>query len=108
MCHCVFLSDKSLIMWAHLHFIKWYLSSKSIHAYSVLMLKNDQLCIFVCLPLEEHAGDDTTSLYLEERESQIQQAAEEKRNKMLAIPGIINPPDRPDDMQQEWTLPDYI
>lgn len=26
---------------------------------------------------------------------------------MLAIPGIINPHDRPDDMQQEWTLPDY-
>ena len=52
--------------------------------------------------LQEHAGDDTTSLYLEERESQIQQAAEEKRNKMLAIPGIINPHDRPDDMQQEW------
>jgi len=50
---------------------------------------------------QEHAGDDITNLYLEERESQLQQAAEEKRNKMLAIPGIINPHDRPDEMQQE-------
>ena len=58
--------------------------------------------MYFCMPTtQEHAGDDTTSLYLEERESQIQQAAEEKRNKMLAVPGIINPHDRPDDMQQE-------
>ncbi|XP_065919599.1 exportin-1-like [Dysidea avara] len=51
--------------------------------------------------IKEHAGDDITNLYLEEREVQLQQAAEEKRNKMLAVPGIINPHDRPDDMQQE-------
>lgn len=50
--------------------------------------------------LQEVAGDDPAELFLEEREAQLRQAAEEKRRQQLAVPGIINPHDRPDEMQE--------
>lgn len=50
--------------------------------------------------LQEYAGDDPTNLFLEEREAQLRQAADEKRRQQLAVPGIINPHDRPDEMQE--------
>jgi len=39
-------------------------------------------------------------LFLEEREAQLKVAAKEKRQQQLAVPGIINPHDRPDEMQE--------
>ena len=42
-----------------------------------------------------------SDLFLEEREIQLKKAAEDKRKAQLSVPGIINPHDRPDDMQQE-------
>eukprot|EP00731_Ephydatia_muelleri_P027685 Em0019g558a len=50
--------------------------------------------------IKEFSGDDPSDLYLEEREGQLRQAAEEKRRQQLTVPGIINPHDRPDDMQE--------
>ena len=50
--------------------------------------------------MQEYAGDNASELYLEEREEQLQQAAEDKRKQQLAVPGIINPHDRPDEMQE--------
>ena len=51
-------------------------------------------------PVQEFAGDDPTDLFLEEREGQLRQAADDKRRQQLAVPGIINPHDRPDEMQE--------
>lgn len=50
--------------------------------------------------IKEFSGADSTDLFLEERETQLQRAAEEKRKQQLAVPGIINPHDRPDEMQE--------
>lgn len=50
--------------------------------------------------MQEFSGDNPGDLYLDMRESQIQNAAKEKRKQQLAIPGIINPHDRPDEMQE--------
>lgn len=50
--------------------------------------------------IKEFAGDDPTDLFLEEREGQLRQAADDKRRQQLAVPGIINPHDRPDEMQE--------
>ena len=58
------------------------------------------MCTFLCC-LQEDTGGDTSDLYLEEREEQLKDAATLKRQAQLAIPGIINPHDRHDDMQQE-------
>ncbi len=49
--------------------------------------------------LQEYSGD-AADLFLDMRESQIQQAAKDKRKQQLAVPGIINPHDRPDEMQE--------
>ena len=51
-------------------------------------------------PTQEYAGADTAGLYLEESDAQLRLAAENKRKKQLAVPGIINPHDRPDEMQE--------
>lgn len=50
--------------------------------------------------VQEYSGDNPADLFLEKRESQIQQAAKDKRKQQLAVPGIINPHDRPDEMQE--------
>ena len=50
---------------------------------------------------QEYTGGDVSDLFLEEREIQLKKAAEDKRKAQLSVPGIINPHDRPDDMQQE-------
>ena len=50
--------------------------------------------------LQEFSGSDPAGLFLDMRETQIQQAAKEKRKQQLAVPGIINPHDRPDEMQE--------
>lgn len=53
---------------------------------------------------QEYSGDNSEDLFLEEREAQLKAAAKEKRQQQLAVPGIINPHDRPDEMQ-EWCIP---
>ena len=52
------------------------------------------------LSLQEFSGDNPQDLFLEEREAQLKVAAKEKRQQQLAVPGIINPHDRPDEMQE--------
>lgn len=49
---------------------------------------------------QEYTGDNPYDLFLEEREAQLKVAAKEKRQQQLAVPGIINPHDRPDEMQE--------
>lgn len=50
--------------------------------------------------VQEYSGDDPTVLYLDIRENQIQQAAKDKRKQQLLVPGMINPHDIPDEMQE--------
>ncbi|XP_014669844.1 PREDICTED: exportin-1-like isoform X2 [Priapulus caudatus] len=49
--------------------------------------------------IKEFAGEDLSDLYLEERDVALQQAQEEKRRVQLTVPGIINPHDIPEEMQ---------
>ena len=49
--------------------------------------------------LQEFAGEDNADLFLEERESAIKTAQEEKRKQQLSVPGIIGPHEIPEEMQ---------
>ncbi|CCD65777.1 Exportin-1 C-terminal domain-containing protein [Caenorhabditis elegans] len=45
------------------------------------------------IQIKEHNGEDTSDLYLEEREAEIQQAQQRKRD----VPGIL----KPDEVEDE-------
>ncbi|XP_018302324.1 exportin-1 isoform X3 [Mycetomoellerius zeteki] len=49
--------------------------------------------------IKEYTGEDDSELYLEERETALRLAQEEKRRQQMAVPGIINPHDMPEEMQ---------
>ncbi|KAJ8674237.1 hypothetical protein QAD02_005499 [Eretmocerus hayati] len=49
--------------------------------------------------IREYTGEDDSDLYLEEREAALRMAQDEKRQQQLAVPGIINPHEMPEEMQ---------
>ncbi|XP_076306082.1 LOW QUALITY PROTEIN: exportin-1-like [Tachypleus tridentatus] len=49
--------------------------------------------------IREFAGEDDSDLFLEERETALRQAEEEKRKIQLSVPGILNPHEIPEEMQ---------
>ncbi|XP_060560923.1 exportin-1-like isoform X1 [Ruditapes philippinarum] len=49
--------------------------------------------------IREFAGEDNSDLFLEERESAIKQAQEEKKKIQMSVPGIIGPHEIQEDMQ---------
>ena len=49
--------------------------------------------------IREVMGDDDTDLYLDEREAILQSAQEEKRRVQMSVPGILNPHEIPEEMQ---------
>ncbi|XP_008555706.1 exportin-1 [Microplitis demolitor] len=49
--------------------------------------------------IREYTGEDDSDLYLEERETALRTAQEEKRRQQMAVPGIINPHEIPEEMQ---------
>ncbi|XP_059157239.1 exportin-1-like [Physella acuta] len=49
--------------------------------------------------IREFAGEDMEDLFLEERESAIRHAQDEKRKQQLAVPGIVGPHEVPEEMQ---------
>ncbi|KAH3711724.1 hypothetical protein DPMN_071396 [Dreissena polymorpha] len=49
--------------------------------------------------IREFAGEDNSDLFLDERESAIKQAQEEKKKIQLSVPGIIGPHEIQEDMQ---------
>lgn len=49
--------------------------------------------------IKEYRGEDVSDLYLEERDQQLKSAQEEKRKVQLSVPGIVNPHDVPEEMQ---------
>lgn len=75
-------------------FMLMSLPKNTIGFYSV-SLKN----IFINTFVQEFRSEDTQDLYLEEREVQLKSAEEEKRKVQMTVPGIINPHDIPEDMQ---------
>ena len=48
---------------------------------------------------QEFQNEDCGDLYLEEREAQLKSAQEEKRKRQSAVPGILNPHEIGDEMQ---------
>lgn len=53
--------------------------------------------INLCHP-QEFAGEDTSDLFLEEREASLRQAQEEKHKLQMSVPGILNPHELPEEM----------
>jgi len=49
--------------------------------------------------IREFTGEDDTDLYLEEREQALKQAESEKRRIQMSVPGILNPHEIPEEMQ---------
>jgi len=49
--------------------------------------------------LQEFTGEDDSDLYLEERETALRQAETEKRRLQMSVPGILNPHEIPEEMQ---------
>ena len=61
--------------------------------------KKSNRYIVIIIELQEIAGDETNDLFLEERENALRQAQDEKRKVQMSVPGIINPHDMPEEMQ---------
>jgi len=49
--------------------------------------------------IKEFTGDDDSDLYLEEREAELKRAQEEKRKVQMSVPGILNPHEIAEEMQ---------
>lgn len=46
-------------------------------------------------------GDDDSDLFLEEREMELKKAQDEKRKLQLSVPGMLNPHEINEEMQDE-------
>ena len=53
--------------------------------------------------IREFTGEDDTDLYLEEREPALKTAQEEKRKVQMSVPGILNPHEISEEMQ-DWVV----
>lgn len=49
--------------------------------------------------IREFAGEDNSDLFIEEREEALKRADEEKRKNQMSVPGILNPHEIPEEMQ---------
>lgn len=49
--------------------------------------------------IREYTGEDDSDLYLEERETVLRLAQEDKRRLQMSVPGILNPHELPEEMQ---------
>ena len=68
---------------------------------SYLCSVDDALYIFIVCSLQEFAGEDNSDLFIEEKESAIKLAQEEKRNLQMSVPGILGPHEWPEEMLDE-------
>merc|ERR1712038_1897070 len=50
--------------------------------------------------IREFTGEDDSDLFLDEREGALKKAQEEKRKIQIAVPGILNPHEMPEEMQE--------
>lgn len=51
------------------------------------------------IQIREYSGADDSDLFLAEREQALKQHEDDKRRRQMMVPGIINPHDIPEDMQ---------
>jgi len=51
--------------------------------------------------IKEFHGENCEDLYLDEREEQLRNAQEEKRKRQKAVPGILNPHEMGEEMQDD-------
>lgn len=58
----------------------------------------DNKLMVLCELSQEFAGEDTSDLFLEERETALRQAQEEKHKLQMSVPGILNPHEIPEEM----------
>lgn len=58
----------------------------------------DSKLMVLCELSQEFAGEDTSDLFLEERETALRQAQEEKHKLQMSVPGILNPHEIPEEM----------
>lgn len=65
----------------------------------LFLFKFKNKLFLTCFFIQEYTGEDDSELYLEERETALRLAQEEKRRQQMAVPGIINPHDMPEEMQ---------
>lgn len=57
------------------------------------------ICFGIFVLPQEYTGEDDSDLYLDERETALRQAQEEKRRIQMSVPGILNPHEMPEEMQ---------
>ena len=50
--------------------------------------------------IREFTGEDDSDLFLEEREASLKTAQEEKRKIQISVPGMLNPHEVPEEMQE--------
>lgn len=62
-----------------------------------LVEANFSLLLFL---LQEFSGEDDSDLFLEERDAALRKAETEKRAYNLTVPGILNPHEREEEMQE--------
>lgn len=63
------------------------------------MQKNEVTMLSRYIIFQEYTGEDDSDLYLEERLFALRQAQEEKRRVQMSVPGILNPHELPEEMQ---------
>lgn len=64
-----------------------------------VMQKNEVTMLSRYIIFQEYTGEDDSDLYLEERLFALRQAQEEKRRVQMSVPGILNPHELPEEMQ---------
>lgn len=54
---------------------------------------------FFFIKTQQFSGEDDSDLFLEEREANLRKAEEDKRRLISQVPGILNPFQIPEEMQ---------
>jgi len=55
----------------------------------------------ISFQIREFTGEDDSDLFLEERESALKKAQEDKKRYQMTVPGMLNPHEVPEEMQEE-------
>ena len=51
--------------------------------------------------IREFTGEDDSDLFLEEREAALRKAQDDKRRIQISVPGMLNPHEMPEEMQED-------
>ncbi|CAN7994790.1 unnamed protein product [Ixodes hexagonus] len=70
-----------------------------LDAFFICSFADDCSKFIQCMQMQEYTGEDDSDLFLEEREVALRQAEEEKRKIRMLVPGILNPHEIPEEMQ---------